>query len=122
MSKQVVLEEQASEFIIGDKDGISINWRGLASFKAMNGYEGKRVTEEVMTNLFDFLKEVGFLVPYGTKCSYAVVGNELSGSNIGPDCSSPNFARLTDARAYSQEVRVLVGREVLPTRIMRVIE
>ena len=102
MAKQAELDERVIKFISADKDGISVDWQGLANLKReiFLLHDGSRSWQPLLEGLCDYLAEKNILT-LSHENSWTLTEGI---ADLSPSKPAPHFplyfARLEDARAY----------------------
>jgi hypothetical protein len=117
MSKQVVLEERAQQFVTKSCTGkIQVDWKSLAAQQRDSQISGdKRLFPHVLDNILEYLKEIGALVHAETPGSYFATGCRvpLNPSPSNNPMTKFSFADEQDARNYYSEFFKRVQYEII---------
>ena len=107
MSKQVVLEERAQQFVTKSCTGkIQVEWKSLTAQQRDSQIRGdKRLFPHVLDNILEYLKEIGALVHAETPGSYFATryGVPLNPSLSDNPMIKFSFINEEDARDYYSE-------------------
>ena len=96
------LEQRVRVYVTETKQGIHVNWEGLAALKRkliLEG-DGSRSFNPLFENILDYLKDMGILT-FSVEDSWTLTGG---GFDLSPKKPAPSsilyFTRKEDAKAY----------------------